>query len=121
MLLKDFYEIIEVTKEEDGVYVAKVELNGAHEIFGGHFPGEPVVPGVCLIQMTKEIVEHVLERALMLSEAKSIKFLNVVRPEENSRLNVKVTIKPEDEGLKVVASIFAGETTFFKQACRFTD
>ena len=55
MLINNFYKIKNIEAGEK--YVVNIEMNPAHEIYNGHFPGMPVVPGVCLTQMVKETVE----------------------------------------------------------------
>lgn len=46
MLLNDFYKLKEQT-ESNGDWSFKVELNPNHSIYTGHFPNQPIVPGVC--------------------------------------------------------------------------
>ena len=33
----------------------RVKLNSNHEIFSGHFPDNPILPGVCALQIAKEV------------------------------------------------------------------
>ena len=58
MLLGNFFTIInkEIT---DNSATLLISINAAHPIFEGHFPGQPVVPGVCMIQMIKEMMESI--------------------------------------------------------------
>lgn len=54
MLLENFYKIIHRKEREDGKREIEIELNPGHALYQGHFPGQPVVPGVCTLQMIKE-------------------------------------------------------------------
>ena len=47
MLLENFYKIIHIKEREDGKQAIEIELNPGHVLYQGHFPGQPVVPGVC--------------------------------------------------------------------------
>lgn len=51
MLLENFYKIIHRKEREDGKREIEIELNPGHALYQGHFPGQPVVPGVCTLQM----------------------------------------------------------------------
>ena len=50
MLLENFYKIIHIKEREDGKQEIEIELNPGHVLYQGHFPGQPVVPGVCTLQ-----------------------------------------------------------------------
>ena len=60
MLLKDFYTLAELDKSDTENLKAIIDLNKDHEVYKGHFPGNPVVPGVCLTQLIKEVMETYL-------------------------------------------------------------
>ncbi len=97
-----------------------VSLNDSHPIFTGHFPGNPVVPGVCQIQMIKELVEKAVKQQLRLTESDNIKFLSMISPLVNNQLEFVVQIKPSEERqIVVIASIGAGTTQFLKFKGKF--
>jgi 3-hydroxyacyl-[acyl-carrier-protein] dehydratase len=83
MLLKDFYTIVELDYSDKENVKAIIDLNKEHEVYEGHFPGNPVVPGVCLTQLIKEVMENVEGMNLSLVYASNIKFMAVVNPEIN--------------------------------------
>ena len=60
----------------------EVRLNAAHPIYGGHFPGDPVTPGVCILQMACDMMEKIRGNALYIQTLKNVKFMNVIRPNE---------------------------------------
>ena len=93
---------------------AVVEINSSHDIFKGHFPGQPVLPGVCMLQLIKELVEKADQQKYDLSEADNLKFLSVVDPNNNKVLNIMIDTDRKDSGLSVNASLFANNVTFFK-------
>ncbi len=86
MLKDDLYSILKI-KEENNSVEAIIELNEQHKIFEGHFPGQPVLPGVCIMQMTREILESFLNKKLQLSKADDIRFSSMVDPTKNKELN----------------------------------
>jgi len=71
-MLKDDFFYIQSVNDEQGVISAMLEINPSHKIFQGHFPGQPVVPGVCMMEMVKEITEMVTGKEMFLQKADNI-------------------------------------------------
>ena len=116
MLVNNFYKIIksDYLKDNPGSFTVTIELNDKHKIFKGHFPGNPIVPGVCMIQIVKEILSKLLKKNLFLSEGSNIKFISVIKPEINKILNIDYNIKQENNIFRVSAVISFEEKIFFK-------
>ena len=112
-MLNSFYTILN-SKSEDSSVCTEVELNADHEIFTGHFPNLPVVPGVCQVQMTTEILSKELNRKLRLINANNIKFLAIINPKENSNLQFDITYSEEDGQIKAQNVISYDGKVFFK-------
>ena len=68
---KDFYTINEFQKLADDKALVSITINSGHQIFEGHFPGQPVTPGVCMMQIIKELGEKWSNKKLMLKTAKN--------------------------------------------------
>ena len=116
-MLNDFYTLHQVTAQVDGGKTrinAHLTINPLHQIFEGHFPGLPIVPGVCMVQIIKEIAERELNRKLVMTAASNIKFLSVINPENNSEVNAEIALAPASTAFDVEAKLFFGDLTFFK-------
>lgn len=100
MLLNDFYTI-ESFEQQDKQVDAVIKIDKTHEIFKGHFPTKPVTPGVCIIQIVKELAEKALDERLFMQKASNIKFKSLINPEENDTLNMQLALKEEGELIKV--------------------
>jgi 3-hydroxyacyl-[acyl-carrier-protein] dehydratase len=85
MLNNNLYRIISFSNEGGKLEVG-FELNTHHPIFEGHFPGQPVLPGVCMIQIFKELIEKASNKKLFLTDAGSCKFLSMVDPRQSPKL-----------------------------------
>ena len=101
-------------------FTTTISLNSAHPIFKGHFPGQPVLPGVCMMQMVKEIAENQLSKKLRLQKAAELKFLSFIDPAAHSSIQMELVIKLADEEVKIVAKLLNEDTTFFKFNGSFT-
>lgn len=113
MVLDSLFMVNDFSVKETEINALLV-LNESHEIFKGHFPGQPVVPGVCMMQSVKELVERHVEQKLTLVEADNMKFLSVIDPRENKEIEAKISFVKNGSQLSVNASLFAGTVTFFK-------
>ena len=96
-----------------------VKLDPQHPIFVGHFPGNPILPGVILIEMLKDIVERSLGTDLMLCSASSIKFLYLIDPRQENVFSADVLTKPAGNAMVVDAIFHWGTHICFKFSGEF--
>lgn len=83
-----------------------IRLNGEHEIFKAHFPWEPITPGVCQLQMVVECAEQLLNTVLYVKEVKNIKYISLMRPNENSEYVIELYgIEEGNDGYRLKAVI----------------
>ncbi len=114
MLLNDFF-YIQRTENAGSMLKAFLQINKSHSIFKGHFPSIPIVPGVCMMEMIKEILEKHYNRKLIIRNGDNIKFLSVINPTEHSEIQADIQHDQEQDGsLKINATLFAEAITFFK-------
>jgi 3-hydroxyacyl-[acyl-carrier-protein] dehydratase len=96
MLLNDFYEITGVM-ESEAAHRIRVKLNPSHRIYEGHFTGQPVVPGVCTLQIIKDCVEKLSGKEYMYSYISSSKFLSLVDPKVNNLVEFDISLKETED------------------------
>ncbi len=113
MLNEDLYQINRIHREELEI-IAFIELNAKHDIFKGHFPDVPVLPGATMMQMVKEIMEVSLNKSLMIKRAGQLKFLQMINPEKVVQVSFHIKYNETEEGLKVNALLKQREEVFFK-------
>ena len=97
MLLDNFYTILSSESSDSTIWTIQVELNPGHPVYQGHFPGHPVVPGVCLLQLIKECVEDIRQQKLQVTQVSSCKFLSAITPIETPHISVALTFKETEE------------------------
>jgi len=68
-----------------------------HPVFKGHFPGNPILPGVCTLQITGELLSKYVDQKLKLIKSESIKFMSLVIPDENTILNFEISLGTTEE------------------------
>ncbi|MCD2425012.1 3-hydroxyacyl-ACP dehydratase [Niabella pedocola] len=116
MLKNDLYTVT-AFENNMGTVAAAISLNTAHPIFNGHFPGQPVLPGVCMMQIVKELTEEATGKKLFLNDAAQCKFLSMVDPGKTPELQVTIDYKePSEDRVAIVAVLKSTEATFFKMS-----
>jgi len=113
ILLNDFYSIIR-QESSVGAIKAAVTINKTHMIFDGHFPGLPVVPGVCMVQMMKEILEVGVNKTLRIESADNIKFLSVIDPRQHGEVSASICYTEAENVFTINATLFADQLIFLK-------
>lgn len=120
MLLKDFYTIRTLEQLDEQKYIAGITLNKQHDIFKGHFPDQPVTPGVCMMQIVKELSEQILERKLFMYKSSNVKFMALINPEVNTDLRLEIDILGSDASdYKVKNVTYFEDTVALKLTCTF--
>lgn len=121
MLKDSFYTVCSTEPVETGgpEQVLKnrfrIALNSGHSLFNGHFPGNPVVPGVVQLEMIRELAGTMLECDLMLVSSDTIKYLQMIAPNENPEIIIELVCRQQDgHRWDVSASIACGETICLK-------
>lgn len=118
MLIEGLYTTETFDKNEEGIS-AQIKLNPKHEIFKGHFPGKPIMPGVCMIQIIKELTERSLGQDLFLSVASNVKFMAIINPESDPILLIDINLSEMDGLIKVKSTTIFGETVALKLSATF--
>lgn len=118
MLLKDFYTLISLENTADSKYLATIVINEEHEVFKGHFPGNPIMPGVCMMQIIKELTEQIAESSLFMQSLSNVKFMALINPFNTPELRLELDVAIlEDNLVKVKNITYFNETVALKLSC----
>jgi len=92
-----------------------IELNGDHKIFEGHFPDNPITPGVVQMEIVKELMSKVTNSSLNLVTMGNCKFLAILNPIETKEVLVAINYSLTEENLyKVSAQIRTSDVIYLK-------
>ncbi|ASW75621.1 3-hydroxyacyl-ACP dehydratase [Chryseobacterium piperi] len=118
-ILTDFYTLQSYEKAENGSFTAHITLNKEHDIFKGHFPNNPVTPGVCMMQIVKELAEEFTGSSLFLKAASNVKFMAIINPFETPDLTLQLDINETEDEIKVKNTTVFGETIALKMSAQY--
>jgi len=101
------------SQQPDGTASIEFTFAAADPVFAGHFPKQPLVPGVFQLEMARLGAEWLLGERFGIREISKAKFLRPIVPAELVSMNLKVS---ENEGCIGIRASFsvggqsAGET-----------
>lgn len=75
-----WYSFITVQQTDDNAIVAQATTDQQSPWFSGHFPGDPILPGIAQLQMVTDAIAKALEKDLHLIGLTRIKFKKLIRP-----------------------------------------
>ncbi len=90
----------------EGSFVFSADFPG----FRGHFPGRPILPGVCLLQTVLVLAEAGSGKKQLLSGVRQLKFFRVVQPGEQIECRIaggRAEIRQGDEKVMLAKLEFA--------------
>ena len=119
MCIRDRLYTVTRTVQEGDRITASVHLDEHHAVFKGHFPDQPVMPGVCTLQIVQELLEEHLGRSLRLSSASNIKFMALIDPRIHPDLDFDLTKTATEQGVKVSAKVHFKDTLAVKLSAEF--
>jgi 3-hydroxyacyl-[acyl-carrier-protein] dehydratase len=120
MLLKDFYKILSFEAKTDSQHVAIILINEEHAVFKGHFPNNPIMPGVCMMQIIKELTEQLTQSELVMEKLIDAKFTALINPFVTPELRLEIEINTVEEGLfKIKNTSYFRDTVALKLSCLY--
>ena len=113
MLLENkFYRILSEERSEGLSAKYHVAILSECDVYNGHFPGDPVCPGVCNIETIKECAILLSGEQLRYSTIKQCRLTALATPTVCPEVDVQVSLSPLGEGYSVQASIADDKQTY---------
>ena len=108
-----------IVAQEDKSF--RLKLLSDSVIFKVHFEGLPILPGVCIVRIATELVEKIIGKSLQLSEIRSIKFLDIISPDEILEIDyIFSEIVEKDNTIVAKGIVSDGNKTFSKFSILFS-
>ena len=101
-LRNSLYYILESNESE-----YKIRFDASHPIFAGHFPGHPIVPGACLVQIAEELLSAHLGQKIRFTSVRNLKFRQPVTPDQEVTLTLMLKEPILNSQLSILNSQFS--------------
>jgi 3-hydroxyacyl-[acyl-carrier-protein] dehydratase len=113
-MLKDLFYIESIHKESENMLTAIAGINVTNPVFLGHFPGKPVLPGVCSLFLVRRCMELFLGLELQYHTIDFCKFTGMADPENPDKIFLRILWENVNESKKIRAEMKHGSLTVLK-------
>lgn len=97
--INSLYEIISADQE-----TVLLKMLDGHPVYQGHFPGNPITPGVLSLRMIREYVSQEIGRPLHYAAIKNCRYVALIRPGDTLRLQRQITENESSVTVKATLS-----------------
>lgn len=95
MMNDNWFSIETAHKDEEGSISGYARADVASPWFSGHFPGEPILPGIGQISLIFEVLKRYcsFNEIIRISEVSRLRFRRIIRPEEQLFFEIKPDLR----------------------------
>ena len=93
--------LYKIDSHKDGIF--EVTMLEGHPVYEGHFPGQPITPGVLTLAMVRECASMQCGKVLKYAAIKNCRLTAMIRPGE--RLQIKISMTPAEGCFLLTVSI----------------
>jgi len=79
--------------DANGITTAEFRFSAEAPVFAGHFPGNPLLPGVFQLEMTRVVAEMLLGATLAIREVVKAKFTSPIVPGETVQVDLRPLVE----------------------------
>ena len=77
---ENWYSLTNIKRSYSNEILADAIASGKSPWFSGHFPGEPILPGVAQLGMVFDVIKQACGKNLKISGVKRVKFKQIIKP-----------------------------------------
>jgi 3-hydroxyacyl-[acyl-carrier-protein] dehydratase len=78
----------------DGSILSRVRVASGSQWYDGHFPGEPILPGVAQLGLVFDTLQSVTDRPVRLAGVRRVRFKRIVGPHDD----LTIVVHPPSRG-----------------------
>ena len=113
MLIENYYKVNDIIAgTEKTLFI--ISLNPDCEVYEGHFPGIPISPGACNIQMIKECAESIAGKHLFMNNLQHCRLTTLITPLVYPQVEVTIFMEKKADVYKLKATIGKGEEIYLE-------
>jgi len=86
-----WYSLLDLKMPAPGEISAQVTVNDDSPWFSGHFPDNPILPGIAQLHMVADIIALSRQESLYIKRLNRVKFKKIVRPGDELEIHASAT------------------------------
>lgn len=97
----------------------RIHLDKENKVFKVHFEGNPVLPGACMTEIARELIELKYGKKLTIKNIRNLKFMQIISPEKHSEIMFTFELNETNENelhAKINVTDTSKETIFAKMS-----
>ena len=102
--MNELYNIKSIDNNNNKL-ISVVSIDKNHKVFEGHFPEQPILPGVIELEIIKTIISKFFKTTIRLKYVKNAKFMTLLQPDEIEQFIVNIDYSTVEEGINVKSVI----------------
>lgn len=83
---ESWYSLTNIKRSSSNEILADAIASGKSPWFSGHFPGEPILPGVAQLGMVFDAIKQECGKNLKISGVKRVKFKQIIKPSDKIQI-----------------------------------
>ena len=81
-----WYTLKEINRSKENEISTDIHIPSDSPWFDGHFPGEPILPGVAQIGMVFDAIRKAHNQDLIISGVRRVRFKRMIRPDDRLKI-----------------------------------
>ena len=94
---ESWYSLSNIKRSSSNEILADAMASGKSPWFSGHFPGEPILPGVAMLGMVFDAIKQACGKNIKISGVKRVKFKQIIKP--GDKIQIIAREKSDDNSL----------------------
>ena len=91
-----WYNLKEITRSAENEISADIHVPQDSPWFDGHFPADPILPGVAQIGLVLDVISKAHNQDLKASSVRRVRFKRIIRPDDKLKI-MAVPLKQEND------------------------
>jgi 3-hydroxyacyl-[acyl-carrier-protein] dehydratase len=88
-----WYSLTNINCSDEGKISADIKVKPDSPWFSGHFPGDPILPGIAQLAMVFDTIKQGIHDDLKIAAVRRVRFKQIVKPGDQ----LKLTVQPISE------------------------
>ncbi len=81
-----WYLLKDLKRSDSNEICAEVQVPPDSPWFSGHFPEEPILPGIAQLGMVLDMINHSSDKNMKVSSVSRVRFKQIIRPDDELRI-----------------------------------